>query len=355
MPYNPFSLNDTARFAIYFQRFSTLFIGFFFSTLLLSTVFNSVQAAEPFWGDTKSQSADTPAEQLKRGQWVWTPQLAESGPMLVLVDLNSQLLYVYRNSVLIGYSSVSSGKKGFETPTGVFHTLQKDRHHFSTLYHKAPMPYTQRLTWDGVALHAGGVPNYPSSHGCVHLPSAFAEALFETSPMGMTVVVSHVIPTQGLSSHLTSPLQANSGESRTDTPLSSGQDYRWTPELQNEGPLSLVVSLADQRLLVLRAGTEIGRAKLNSSTLPAVGGTLAFVAQTEQGQLEWKGLALPQHPEQQLSSEVHQAAALLPADFLALLKPILTEGTSLVITDSAILPASSGGQLTLLTNQAPQS
>jgi len=84
---------------------------------------------------------------------------------------------------------VSSGKAGHGTPTGVFVILQKDKDHHSSKYNNAAMPYTQRLTWDGVALHAGGLPGYPSSHGCVHLPSKFAEELFAASPMGMTVVV----------------------------------------------------------------------------------------------------------------------------------------------------------------------
>ena len=72
----------------------------------------------------------------------------------------------------------------------MFTILQKDKDHRSSKYNAAPMPYMQRLTWDGVALHAGGLPGYPESHGCVHLPSEFARLLFDSSNMGMTVVVS---------------------------------------------------------------------------------------------------------------------------------------------------------------------
>jgi hypothetical protein len=97
---------------------------------------------------------------------------------------------VYRNGIRVGVATISSGRKGYETPTGVFTILQKDKDHHSNVYDNAPMPYQQRLTWSGVALHAGGVPGYPESHGCVHLPTAFAEKLFAASNMGMTVVVS---------------------------------------------------------------------------------------------------------------------------------------------------------------------
>ena len=101
----------------------------------------------------------------------------------MIVSLPEQLAYVYRNGVVIGVATVSTGKKGHETPTGVFTILQKDANHHSSLYNNAPMKFQERLTWDGVALHAGGLPGYPSSHGCVHLPSKFAEELFAASPM----------------------------------------------------------------------------------------------------------------------------------------------------------------------------
>lgn len=97
-------------------------------------------------------------ETLKPGQWVWAPQIAPKGPVVVHVDLSRQLATVYRNGVRIAVSTVSSGKEGHETPTGVFTILQKDANHRSSLYNSAPMPFQQRLTWDGVALHAGGLP-----------------------------------------------------------------------------------------------------------------------------------------------------------------------------------------------------
>ena len=127
--------------------------------------------------------------QLLPGEYLWLPELSPRGPVLMLVSLPEQRAYVYRNGVRIGVATVSTGKKGHETPTGVFTILQKKREHYSNLYDDAPMPFMQRLTWDGIALHAGRVPGYPASHGCVRLPYAFSERLYDVTAHGITVVI----------------------------------------------------------------------------------------------------------------------------------------------------------------------
>ena len=129
------------------------------------------------------------ADQLKPGDWVLKPEIAPMGPVLVYVDLTRQRATVYRNGVRIGVSTISSGKDGHETPTGVFTILEKNVVHHSKTYDDASMPYQQRLTWMGVAMHAGNLPGYPASHGCVRLPMEFAKQLFELTPMGGTVVI----------------------------------------------------------------------------------------------------------------------------------------------------------------------
>ena len=129
------------------------------------------------------------ADGLAPGEFRWTPELAPSGPMVLVVSLPQQRLHVYRNGVRIGLSTISSGKPGNETPTGVFTILQKKRMHHSNLYNNAPMPFMQRLTWDGIALHAGRIPGQPASHGCVRLPLEFSEQLFEATEREMTVVI----------------------------------------------------------------------------------------------------------------------------------------------------------------------
>src|SRR6185295_14751638 len=114
----------------------------------------------------------------KPGQFVWDPSAAPLGPVVMVVSLLEQRGYVYRNGIDVGVTTVSTGRPGHQTPTGVFVILQKDIDHHSSIYNDAAMPYTERLTWGGVALHAGALPGYPSSHGCVHLPLEFAKLLF---------------------------------------------------------------------------------------------------------------------------------------------------------------------------------
>ncbi len=110
-------------------------------------------------------------------------------PLTVVVSLNRQMLDVYRGTELIESTKVSSGKPGHETRTGVYSILQKRRHHRSNLYNGAPMPWMQRLTRTGTALHGGAIPGYPASHGCVRLPHGFAPQLFEMTSVGENVVV----------------------------------------------------------------------------------------------------------------------------------------------------------------------
>lgn len=138
--------------------------------------------------DTRSNSAADSA-MLEPGEYRWTPQASPAGPMVIVVSLPEQRAHVYRNGIRIGVSTISSGKPGNDTPTGVFPILQKREVHHSNLYDGAPMPYMQRLTWDGIALHAGRIPGYPASHGCVRLPKAFAKILFEHTEHGVTVVI----------------------------------------------------------------------------------------------------------------------------------------------------------------------
>ena len=114
-------------------------------------------------------------------------------PVHLVVSLPNQSVNVYVGNKLVANSPVSTGRKGHATPTGVFSILQKKRHHRSNIYSRAPMPFMQRLTWSGIALHASNhVPDRPASHGCVRLPPKFAKRLF-----GFTEIGAHVIITDG--------------------------------------------------------------------------------------------------------------------------------------------------------------
>jgi hypothetical protein len=120
---------------------------------------------------------------------VWEPELSPEGSVAILVSLPEQMAHVYRNGLEIGVTTVSTGRKGHRTPTGIFVILQKDKNHHSSIYNNASLPNTQRLTWGGICLHAGGLPGYPSSHGCVHLPLEFSTKLFEITHLGTAVII----------------------------------------------------------------------------------------------------------------------------------------------------------------------
>ena len=136
---------------------------------------------------------------LKPGQYVWAPNAAPEGPALLVVNLATQRAVLFRNGVPMGASTISSGKKGYETPTGVFTVLEKKKEHYSKTYNNAAMPNMQRLTWKGVALHAGNLPGYPASHGCIRLPIQFSSLLFGATKLGMTVIITS-LPVSSISS-----------------------------------------------------------------------------------------------------------------------------------------------------------
>lgn len=110
-------------------------------------------------------------------------------PLVIVVSIKNQRVTVYDESGVIAVSPISSGRVGNPTPMGVFSVLEKNKIHYSNLYYNAPMPNMHRITWSGVALHAGVLPGYPASHGCIRLPHGFSQRLFEMTKMGARVIV----------------------------------------------------------------------------------------------------------------------------------------------------------------------
>lgn len=115
--------------------------------------------------------------------------LAADGPLQIYVSKADQSLTVYDGEEIVATSKVSTGKPGHTTPSGIFSILEKRKYHESNLYSNAPMPFMQRLTWSGIALHEGKVPNHPASHGCVRLPNGFAKTLFQMTERGAHVII----------------------------------------------------------------------------------------------------------------------------------------------------------------------
>jgi lipoprotein-anchoring transpeptidase ErfK/SrfK len=111
------------------------------------------------------------------------------GPLIIAISIEQQKVRVYDANGLFAESPVSTGMKGHSTPMGVFSIIQKHKMHRSNIYSGAPMPYMQRITWSGVALHAGVLPGYPASHGCIRMPTAFAMKMWNWTRMGVRVII----------------------------------------------------------------------------------------------------------------------------------------------------------------------
>lgn len=290
--------------------------------LLASCVLLALATASPGlparMGAGKSSVAEAEVSALKPGEFIWLPTLAPAGPMTILVNLQAQRAYVYRNGVRIGASTISSGKPGKETPTGVFTILQKDRDHRSNKYNNAAMPYMQRLTWDGIALHAGNLPGHPASHGCVRLPLAFSEALFQATTKGMTVVITNDKPQMAtvLAPEAAIPEIGPPGSSPRSR-LAPGEDFRWQPELSPTGPITILASAADQSIIVVRNGVIIGRSRVVIPPGTIVGTQAAeFTGFEPSGKRKWFFIGLPGHEAEQglpLDIAAHTEVVIPPA------------------------------------------
>lgn len=276
---------------------------------------------------------------LKAGQFLWAPQLAPSGPMLIIVNRATQRLIVYRNGVPIAVSTVSTGRTGRRTPTGVFTILEKQVTHFSSLYDSAPMPFMERLTWDGVAMHGGTLPGYPASHGCIRLPHAFAKLLYGETRVGMVVVVTD-------STELPRLVPAPTLEaSAPDAPLPDDA-VTWFPERSPNGPITVVISAADKRLIVLRNGKEIGSAPVTLAQPVERAAAYTLQGRDPVTGDKWMRLPLPgQDPAKPLPSETGQDVTL-PAGVKETIASALEPGaTVLIIPDSLARTPAAGGTL----------
>lgn len=146
-------------------------------------------AAPAYAASGGEQALVAAAASLGAGQFSWSEADSAAGPVNIVVSIPLQKLFVYRGAALVAVSAVSTGSAGHETPTGEFTILQKEVDHHSNKYDNAAMPYMERLTWDGVAIHAGRDPGFPASHGCVRVPLAFAKKLYGITKLGAHVSV----------------------------------------------------------------------------------------------------------------------------------------------------------------------
>lgn len=234
-------------------------------------------------------------DSLKPGEFVWEPEKSPNGLVAIVVSIPDQRVHVYRNGVRIGLSTCSTGKKGHSTPTGVFTILQKHKDHRSSTYNNAPMPNMNRLTWQGVALHAGNLPGYPASHGCIRLPHKFSEHLFGTTHVGTPVIVADDHSQPGFITHPGSILSALA-EDEMDVALAQVAEKKLPPNERikdTKHTVSVLVSSADRELTIIRDGEIVERGSIDIVNPKTPLGSHVFVlvgTHDEKNSLHWKSI-----------------------------------------------------------------
>jgi hypothetical protein len=296
---------------------------------------------------TKGRAVAPLTQTLKPGDYAWHPELSPAGPVLILVSVPDQELYVYRNGVRIGHSTVSTGKPGKSTPTGVFTILQKKVSHTSSIYQGAQMPHMQRLTWSGIALHAGHLPGYPASAGCVRMPINFAANLYSVTGIGTTVVIAD---NKSAPNHTVRPgLLFSEG---TGTPPAGG--FLWTPEKARKGPVSIIISASDRKTYIYRNGLEIGRAAVTGLETVRLSGTFVYSADStvdSNGRRDWIATASVGKRAPNLK-DLKDRISIDPS-FLQDVRTLIKPGTTLVLTNAPVSSQThSGPGFNILTTVA---
>jgi L,D-transpeptidase catalytic domain len=302
----------------------------FFLSILATLSLQFVAAECDAQAHTKGTPVQPFTPTFKPGDYAWHPEISPAGPVVVLVSLPDQLLYVYRNGVRIGRSTVSTGKPGKRTPTGVFTVLQKKVRHTSSIYKGAQMPHMQRLTWSGIALHAGYLPGYPASAGCVRMPVDFAAKLYSATGIGTTVIIADH---KSAPNHTVRPGLLFSG--KTGTPPAGG--FVWTPEKSPQGPASIILSAPDRKIYVYRNGIEIGRAPVTGLETARLSGTYVYSADStadSAGRRDWISTASVGRRAPDLKNLEDRIS--IDSSFLQDIRAMINPGTTLVLTDAPV-------------------
>lgn len=302
-----------------------------------------IQAAVAAQPSLQSGSVIDAAQNLKAGEFLWAPQVAPEGPVLLVVSLATQRAVIYRNGIPIGITTVSTGRPGHVTPTGVFTVLQRQVEHYSSLYNSAPMPYMQRITWGGVALHGGNLPGYPASHGCIRLPQEFARQLYGVTRLGMTVVITDqaIVPRIAPAETL---LRGDAASTISEASTS------WRPERSRTGPISIIVSGGDNRVVVLRNGIVIGTAPATIDG--AIARTFAFVlASGAAPERTWTRIALPGQDVDSGSAPELRGRIHVAEPFRRSVEAILQPGTTVVVTEDSLRGGGAGRAMTVVEGE----
>ena len=347
-----------------------------------------------WWGDHapfrhNHQHRHTKSESAKENQ----PQETPKGPLQIIISIADQRVSLYDNGTLVARSSVSTGVRRHPTPLGVFSVVEKQRWHRSNLYSAAPMPYMQRITWSGIALHAGVLPGYPASHGCIRLTNDFALRLWHLTKRGARVIIARqdVVPVEITNPHLfvSKPKTAsgspkslaiavasnsNKTDASTQAPLMSNVDMQETAESQVPGsaapgaaapqkvlPISVFVSRKLSRLFVRQGFTPLFDVTVKIQNPEEPLGTHVFTVmepENEGSAVRWSVVSIREStsagpskdrevPNEQsietapsVSSSNRASAALdrieIPQDTIEQISELLAAGSSLIISDYGV-------------------
>ena len=306
------------------------------------------------------------------------PEDPPKGPLQIIISTADQRVSLFDNGALIARSSVSTGTQGHPTPFGVFSVISKQRWHRSNIYSAAPMPYMQRITWSGIALHAGVVPGHPASHGCIRLKNDFAIRLWHLTKRGTRVIIAHddVQPVEITNPHLFQP-KAVSGSPEFQAATVAGKSTlvskAETPEatsLQSLSsapaggapkkmvPISVFVSRKLSKLFVRQGFSPLFDAAVKIENPEEPLGTHVYTAmefQSEGAAIRWTVVSIPDEfpriegatkerkaPAKQTTLSVpspDKANAVLnrieiPQETVERISELLTPASSLIISDN---------------------
>jgi L,D-transpeptidase catalytic domain len=287
---------------------------------------------------------------LKPGEFIWRPELSPRGPVVILVSLPHQIVHVFRNGLAIAASTCSTGARGHATPTGVFTILQKHKDHYSSTYNNAPMPNMQRLTWQGIALHAGHLPGYPASHGCVRLPVRFSELLYTVTQHGTPVIIADNDSPH--SSALEAGLVLPQGVATdADTAKRKAAASKKSKSEPAEVVSSILVSGVDRKAYLMIDGVMTFETPINVLDPAKPLGTELFslIGPSADGHfLQWTAFGLGGNPDAGVTADVWSNSVLARIDYLdaaaiTRIEKTLRPGTTMVITDYSAGPATRTG------------
>lgn len=287
--------------------------------------------------------------ELKPGEFTWHPERQQSGSVAVVVSIPEQRVHVYRNGIRIGVSTCSTGKQGHETPTGVFVVLQKDKHHKSSTYNDAPMPNMNRLTWSGIALHAGKLPGYPASHGCVRLPIEFSERLFGITHLGTPVIISgaHADPKELVHPGMVLSAYAEHEFGSAVAALKGKSHPSDWAEAEKLPVTSIIASSADRRIMLVENSEVRAEGTLTISGGGQLGSHVFILDNTHDGAKGLRWVAISHNSDADGFFQPEQRAITrLRADdgFLGRMRSALHPGAVLIVTDAPLSPDSRSGK-----------